>query len=599
MGDQRHTAAPGDLADPFDVIVVGGGSAGCVLASRLSEDPDCRVLLCEAGQDTPPGQVPEAILDSFAGFAYLNPGYIWNDLRATTEPVSQGRTAPKRKYEQARVLGGGSSINGQLAGRGSPGDYDEWQARGADGWNWDAVLPYFRKLERDMDFGGPLHGKEGPIAVSRLFQPLWPEHAHAMARALDAAGYDYIADQNGDFLDGYYPVAITNVFDRRVTAAIGYLGSTVRARPNLTLLTETAVDGLVIEGTTCTGVRLRLDGAERVVRARTTVLSAGAIFTPAMLLRAGIGPADQTGAMGIPVVADLPGVGRRLTDHPSVAVAGFVLPHARINGRTRRHLMLGLRFSSGLDGAPPGDMAASIATKSAWHAVGDQLATVNIWVNKTYSEDGTVALASPRAGDMPKVDFNLLSDSRDMERLKSAFRMLAGVVRSAPMEGVVTDVFPASYSDKVRQVAAITPRNKLLTSVLARLLDGPAPLRRRLIDRLIVEGAPMDRLLADDAALEDFIRHAAVGVWHASCSCRMGADDDPDAVLDARGRVRGVAGLRVADASAFPSIPCANINLPTIMLAERMSDLIAHDLKQADAAPVAAKVKAGICKETA
>jgi 5-(hydroxymethyl)furfural/furfural oxidase len=568
----------------FDYIIAGGGTAGSVLANRLSSRPENKVLVIEAGEDTPPGRVPAEILDSFAGMAYLNERFLWNDLRVTTEPHSHnqpGKTPRLRKYEQAKVLGGGSSINGQFANRGAPSDYDEWAKLGVKGWTWDNVLPYFKKLERDYDFEGPLHGQSGPIAISRIFRELWPEHAKAFARALDTAGYRYIEDQNGEFVDGYYPVAISNVYDRRVSASIGYLTGAVRQRPNLTILTNTQVSTLVMDGRRCVGVRaVASDGQETDYRGREIIVSSGAIYTPAHLLRAGIGPAADLKAMGIEVVADLPGVGLRLMDHPAIAIASFVRPHARINGLTRRHLMLGLRMSSGVEGIPRGDMAVSISTKSAWHAVGEQLSTVNIWVNKTYSDKGQVRLNSPDWRQQPRVDFNLLSDFRDIERLKQAFRQMAAVVLSPEMKEVVTDPFPASYSDKVRQVAAITPKNRFLTSLLARLLDGPPTWRSMLIRKLILEGHPLEMLLGDDDALEEFVRRAAVGVWHASCSCRMGPDNDPLAVLDERCRVRGVAGLRVVDASVFPTIPSANTSLPVIMVAERVSDLILEEAKQ-------------------
>ena len=157
----------------YDFIIVGGGSAGSVLANRLSARSANQVLLLEAGQDTPHGKVPAAVLDSYPGTAYLNPNYTWNQLKVTTEVISHNnpeeKKPPLRTYEQARILGGGSSINGQLANRGAPTDYDEWADRGATGWNWDNVLPYFKKVERDMDFDGPYHGKEGRIPVRRIF----------------------------------------------------------------------------------------------------------------------------------------------------------------------------------------------------------------------------------------------------------------------------------------------------------------------------------------------------------------------------------------------------------------------------------------------
>ena len=165
-----------------------------MLANRLSARSANKVLLLEAGQDTPHGKVPPEILDSYPGTAYLNPRFHWTELKVTTEVISHNRPdenrPPLRKYEQARVLGGGSSINGQLANRGAPTDYDEWHARGADGWNWDNVLPFFKKVERDMDFDGPWHGNEGRIPVRRIFPDLWPEHAKAAGETFKQAGYN-------------------------------------------------------------------------------------------------------------------------------------------------------------------------------------------------------------------------------------------------------------------------------------------------------------------------------------------------------------------------------------------------------------------------
>ena len=264
-------------------------------------------------------------------------------------------------------------------------------------------------------------------------------------------------------------------------------------------------------------------------------------------------------------------------DHPSVALAAFVKPHARLNGRTRRHLLVGLRFSSGLDGAPSGDMAVSVSTKSAWHAVGEQIAAITMWVNKTYSDAGEVKLRSREPRESPSVNFNLLRDRRDLERLMSAFRRLSAMFDTPAVKDAVSDPFASSFSERVKNIGVVNRKNAILTTILARLLDGPSVLRRFLIQNLIMEGRPLADLLRDDEALEDFVRRSAVGVWHASCSCRMGAADDARAVTDAAGRVYGVQGLRVVDASIFPNIPCANINIPTIMVAEKISDAILAD----------------------
>ena len=566
----------------FDYIIVGGGAAGCVLANRLSAEPSIRVLVCEAGPDIRDGETPPQILDSFAARAFLDPRFLWNDLEVTTDANAPhgnaGPPARKRKYEQARVLGGGSSINGQLANRGAPWDYDEWGKRGAAGWSWDTVLPYFKKLEHDFDFDGPLHGTSGPMPIRRIFPHLWAEHAKAMAEGFKHIGFDYVEDQNGEFRDGYHPFAINNLYDRRVPAAIAYLTPTVRQRPNLSIRTDTTVTGLLFQGERCVGVNVLQDGHTQEVRARREVIvCCGAIYTPAVLLRAGIGPPAELQALGITVRRDLPGVGKRLMDHPSVALGAFIKPHARLNGKTRRHLLVGLRFSSGHPDAPQGDMAVSVSTKAAWHAVGEQMASVTTWVNKTFSEAGEVTLASADWRAPPRVDFRLLHDRRDVERMMAALRRLRGVFDAPAMKATVEDPFAASFSDKVRQVSLITRANAFKTAVLARLLDGPLALRRFLFRKLILETPPLDELLADEQGLEAFIRRAAVGVWHASCSCRMGAPTDPMAVTDPQGRVYGVPGLRIADASLFPVIPSANVHLSVLMVAEKIADEMLAD----------------------
>ena len=559
----------------YDYIIVGGGSAGSVMANRLSAKSGNNVLLCEAGQDTPDGQVPPEILDSYPGTAYFDPRFHWQDLKVHTEIVSHNRPEerpPLRKYEQARVLGGGSSINGQLANRGAPTDYDEWEAKGAAGWGWKDVLPYFKRVERDMDFDGPYHGKEGRIPVRRIFPTLWNGHAKAVAKAFEEAGFPYVEDQNGEFVpDGYFPITISNLYDRRVSAAIGYLDSGTRMRKNLTISAETQVMALLFEGTRCVGVKALVKGREQEFRGRDVVVSSGAIHSPAHLLRAGIGPAGQLRDLGIEVRANLAGVGQRLMDHPSVSVSSFIKPDSRINGLTRRHILLALRYSSEIGGAPKGDMFVAGVSKSAWHAVGEQIASLLLAVYKTYSETGQVRLTSRDWRAEPIVEFNLLSDRRDLERLMDGFRKLGAMQMGVALQQATSNPFPATYSDKVRQIGVVNDKNRRITSLVAKLLDGPAWLRAWIIDRYIVEGFRFDQLMTDDDALEAFVRKATIGVWHATCTCRMGADGDPMAVTDNQGRVRGVSGLRVVDASLFPAVPCANTNFPTLMAAEKIS----------------------------
>src|SRR5246127_893634 len=442
-----------DEADPkgkgmtYDYIIVGGGSAGSVMANRLSARSSKKVLLCEAGQGTPHGKVPPEILDSYPGTAYFDPRFHWTELKVHTEVISHNRPEenrpPLRKYEQARVLGGGSSINGQLANRGAPSDYDEWEARGAAGWNWDAFLPYFKKVERDMDFDGPWHGKDGRIPVRRIFPDLWNGHGKAVAEAFEEAGFQYVQDQNGEFKDGYFPITISNLYDRRVSTAIGYLDPGTRLRENLAISALTQVKELLFEGTRCVGVKGLVDGKETEFRANEVILSSGAIHSPAHLLRAGIGPAGPLRDLGIEVRTNLPGVGQRLMDHPSISVSSFMKPEARLNGLTRRHILLALRYSSGMNGIPPGDMFVAVVSKSAWHAVGEQIASQLVCVYKTLSETGQVRLASSDWRAEPIVEFNLLSDPRDLDRLMDGFRRFGRLYFGMALQAAVARPLPA------------------------------------------------------------------------------------------------------------------------------------------------------------
>lgn len=567
------------VSQSFDVIIVGGGAAGCVIASRLSADSRLKVLLVEAGGNLVPGREPDDILDTFPGKAYLNKSYSWPDFRVSlgAEPLD-GSPPKMRVYEQARVLGGGSSINGAVAVRGSSDDYDEWQEMGAVGWNWAGVLPYFRRLEKDMDFSGVAHGDAGPIPIRRIFPDGWDGLAAATGRAFAAHGFSYIPDMNDGFREGYSPAPFNNAYGRRVSTAMGYLGATVRQRPNLKIATDTTVERIVFEGRRATGVEMRGSAGTERASAREIVLCCGAIRSPALLQRSGVGPAALLERLGIDVVADRPGVGEGLQDHVAVSITAYLPPHARFDPVTRRHVQLHLRYSSGVEGCPPADMIVNTLSRSAWHPLGLQLGTFQIFTGKTFSR-GKVRIADARADGDPAVFMNILSDERDLRRLMGGVRMMARIAASPALAGVAVDAFPSSYSEEAQRFGKLTLSNRILTQIAAIMMDGPPAIRRWFISRAITRGASLAGLLSSDEALERFVRQNATSTWHPSCSCAMGWRENPLAVTDPGGRVYGVEGLRVGDASIMPAVPRANTHIPTIMIGEKIADAVQADLR--------------------
>ncbi|PBB77812.1 alanine-phosphoribitol ligase [Mesorhizobium sp. WSM3879] len=555
----------------FDYIIVGGGSSGCVIANRLSANGS-RVLLIEAGPDFSPDAIPDDILDGNPTRAYYNPRYQWPSLNATmVQDVSRGA-----HYEQARVIGGGSSINAQVANRGAPSDYDEWASFGATGWDWAGVLPYFRRLECDLDFDNEFHGNNGPLPISRVRKAEWSGFIRAVSTAFEDSGIPFRPDFNSGFGDGHSVVPLTNRNGRRVSAAMAYLSESVRARPNLTIMPETTVVRLTSSARQITGVETESKNGRPSYRASTVVLCAGAIHSPALLMRSGIGPAEQLIDLGIPMVADIKGVGKNLQEHPGVAISAYLSPDDRMAANATGYIQMHARYSSGFEGCPSTDMAISALAKSAWHPIGRRLGSLAFWVNRVYST-GTVSLKNSSHATEPEVNFNMLSDKRDAERLKEAFRFVAHLLEHKALVPVALDPFPSAWTGRAKRISKYSRLNLGLTSIVATLMDSSPWLRRNLIRSAIADGHTISTLLQSDELLDQFIRQNVFGNFHPTSTCRMGPAMDPSSVTDSFGRVHRVAGLRVADASVMPFCPQANTNIPTVMVAEKISDAMLNE----------------------
>jgi len=568
----------------IDYVIVGGGSAGCVLASRLSENPALNILLVEAGRDLLPGKEPADFLDMYPGIVAFDSANHWSNIRARTLPMTGNDPSsgpPPKRYDQPRIVGGGSSINGQAANRGTREDYDEWAEMGAAGWTWETVLPYFRKLERDLDFDGPMHGTDGPIAIHRIPREDWPEFTLAAERSLLARGFSAIDDQNGSFEDGVFPLSLSNDGYHRVSTARGYLTESVRRRPNLAIMSNTEISGLVRRGRQILGVRVG-SGEEAIeILARETVVCAGALQSPAILMRAGIGAAPRLHALGIDIVADLPGVGQNLQEHPGISLSAFIRPHARLGTKSRRHSHIGLRYSSRVEGCDGGDMFAMVASKSAWHPLGERIGTLLYWINKPYSK-GHVDIESVDSAIGPVANFEWFSDPRDLARLVESTVMMAAVAASPELAPHIVTPSPSSYSGWAKSLGRRSLANYLMTAPVAALLDLFPALQPTFVKTFIAGGRTLDRFVRNRKEIEEFVKAGVFGQWHPAGTCRMGASGDRYAVTSPDdGRVHGVDGLRVIDASLMPSIPRANLNIPVIMIAERMADNIRRKEAQA------------------
>jgi 5-(hydroxymethyl)furfural/furfural oxidase len=549
----------------FDTIIIGAGSAGCVLANRLSAQSGRTVLLIEAGKDMPPGHEPADVLDTYTS-SYYNSAYKWPGLKAHWRTRD---TSPEVTFDQGQVMGGGSTVMGMIALRGTPDDYDTWEKLGAAGWGWNDVLPYFRKLENDSDFHGEMHGDSGPIPIRRTPSEQWPPLSRAVEAFARERQIPNIADMNGDFRDGHGSLPMSSTPARRASTSMSYLDTAVRARKNLTILSGASVTKLLFDGRKVVGVAATVGGAEQEFRASEVILAGGAIATPALLLRQGIGPADELRALGIDVVADLSGVGRNLQNHPLLFLAAHLRRDARQPKSLRPHPMTCLRYSSGMPGSVANDMYIAAHSKSSWSALGAQIANFNATIFKPVSR-GRVTLISASA-NRPRIEFNFVDEELDLLRLMDGFRRIVDLAFSEPVQALCTTVFPVRFTDRIRQLNALTPANALKAKLIAGTLDAAPFLADTVFGRLTGQRIDLAALANDNAALADYVRANVAGTFHVSGTCRMGASGDPAAVVDNEGCVHGIAGLRVVDASIMPAVPRGNTNIPTIMLAEKIA----------------------------
>jgi 5-(hydroxymethyl)furfural/furfural oxidase len=551
---------------PPDILIVGAGSAGAALAARLSDDPKLRVLLVEAGRDTAPGRVPEDIRDIFPR-SFLNRDYFWPGLAASLTDGGHPRPFP-----QARVMGGGSSVMGMIALRGLPSDYDRWEANGARNWGWRDVLPYFRGMTCDLDRDAAQRNTTAPNIIRRLPREIWPLYMQRIEAAAATRGIKFHPDINETSDDAFFATPLSQDSER-ATSARCYLTEEVRRRRNLDILTDTRVTGLRIENGRVCGVTAQCDGAAVSLPASEVVLCAGAVHSPALLLRSGIGPAEQIKALGIAPVADRPGVGQNYQNHSLLHFALTLKPESRLRQGDQHYTLTSLRFSSGLEGCPAGDLFLYFVGRVSGRSFGTHIGMVAAALYAPFSR-GSVTLRSRDPDVPPVISQRLLTDPRDAQRMVMAARMAEALIVDPSVRQCFHEAYLLPSDPPLRLVNGVGTMGSIKALAAATVLAAPTVLRRAALERAIRPG----RLIADEDRVrpisEAEIIAASGTMFHPSCTCTIGRENDRMAVVDPECRVYGVQGLRVADASVMPSLPSANTNFPAIMIAERVADFI-------------------------